>query len=750
VTEARRFLVRGIVQGVGFRPFVARLAGTHDLAGWVLNGGHGVEIHVEGRRAAIDAFAAALRSEAPPAARIVSVDAIATECAGSTAFLIRDSERRGAPTARISPDLPVCADCLTEMRDPQARRFEYPYINCTNCGPRFSIVCALPYDRERTTMAGWPLCAACAAEYRDRRDRRFHAEPVACPACGPRYRLVDADGAVLAREAPLARAAALLRGGALLAIKGVGGYHLACDAWNAAAVASLRERKYRKAKPFAVMAGDVATARRLVDMDAAAEALLTSSARPVVLVPARRTLPQVAPECRDLGVMLPYAPIHHLLFGAGAPQALVMTSANRSNEPIAFEDGDALDRLGGIADAFLAGDRPIARRLDDSVVRPGASGPLILRRGRGYAPGVVARLPAAAPILAVGADLKNTVTLVVRGEAIASQHIGDLEHLAAYDAFRATLRDLTAMYDVSWPQVVLAHDPHPHYASTAYALDLPASRRVAVQHHRAHIASVLAEREALATRVVGVAFDGTGYGDDGTIWGGEFLVGSVVEGFARAASLRPFPLAGGDAAARSPVQAAAGVLHGIDDLPDLLAPPFGFPDRYARARQLVAHGVRTVTCTSAGRLFDAVAALLGFTNGIEYEGQAAAWLEQLAWRVPRADPLPFELADVHLDLRAAVRAIVELRINGAEVPILARAFHETMAAAVAAMTRRLCEAHGIDVAVLSGGTFQNTLLVESIRRRLPAAVALWTNQHVPPNDGGISLGQAACAAVTLS
>src|SRR6185436_20051136 len=393
-------------------------------------------------------------------------------------------------------------------------------------------------------------------------------------------------------EEAIARAAQLLCNGGIVAVKGLGGYHLAADAGNAAAVAALRERKFRKEKPFAVMTRDLAAARSLVELDAAAEALLTGAARPIVLAPARRELPGVAPGNRDLGVMLPYTPLHHLLFAAAAPEVLVMTSANRSSEPIAYRDAEAVERLAGLADAFLVGERPIARRVDDSVARAGILGPVILRRARGYAPGAVARLPLQGPLLAVGADLKNTITLVVNGEAFVSQHIGDLQNYEAFVAFRETIRDLTAMYGVDEGELTVVHDLHPQYASTAFAQEIPARARLAVQHHRAHVASVLAERGAFEERVLAVALDGTGFGDDGAIWGGEFFVGSLTAGFERVGHLRTAVLPGGDAAAEHPVQAAAGFLADLDGLPDLTAPPFGFPQRYVKARELVAKGLR--------------------------------------------------------------------------------------------------------------------------------------------------------------
>ncbi len=796
--NARRLRVAGVVQGVGFRPFVYRLARDAGVTGWVRNGAGGVEIHVEGHAAALDRFVARLQAEPPAAARISQVEIAAATATGAVGFHIHDSAATDRPTARIAPDLPVCDACLAELADAADRRFRYPYINCTDCGPRYSLVLGLPYDRAQTTMREWPLCADCAGEYADPGERRFHAEPVACPACGPRYRLVRADGVAADGGASsvsddsggweaIVEAARLLAQGALVAVKGVGGYHLACDAVNGAAVAALRERKFRKEKPFAVMARDLAAARRAVELDAAGEALLVAAARPIVLAPARRDLDQVAPGNRDLGVMLPYTPLHHLLFAAGAPELLVMTSANRSSEPIAYRDAEALERLAGIADAFLVGERPIARRVDDSVARAGVLGPAILRRSRGYAPGIVARLPDAGPLLAVGADLKNTVTLVVGGEALVSQHVGDLDQLAALEAFRDTARDLVAMYGLRFEELTVVHDLHPQYASTLYARDLPARRTLAVQHHRAHVASVLAERGELARRVLGVALDGTGYGDDGTIWGGEVFCGSVAAGFERVAALRPAALPGGDAAALHPVQAAAGLLAEIDGLPDLLAAPFHFPARYTQARQLVDKGVRTFRTSSAGRLFDTAAALLGFTRAVSYEGQAAIWLEQLARAAPPVADLPFGVvapgpggagrdgaeaggmaygtggamggagagaagsaaagAILELDPRPALLALATERRRGRDVGELARAFHGAVAAGLAVCLVDLGAAHGVDTVVLSGGVFQNELLLGELARRLAAAgMAPWTNQQVPPNDGGISLGQAALVA----
>jgi hydrogenase maturation protein HypF len=737
--------VRGVVQGVGFRPFIYRLARQHGIAGWVLNGEEGVEIHAEAREDKLRAFVDGIRTQAPPAAVVSEINIQPAALEGLSGFIIRKSERHDKPTVRISPDLTVCDACLQELFDPADRRFRYPYINCTNCGPRFSVILALPYDRPNTTMKQWPLDDYCEAEYHDPANRRFHAQPVACPHCGPHYLLRDDNCAT--DNVAVQRTVQLLREGKIVAVKGLGGYHLACDAGNAAAVNSLRERKYRKEKPFAVMVRDVTAARDLVELSAEAEALLTSVARPIVLAPAKADLPGVAPDNDDLGVMLPYTPVHHLLFAAGAPDVLVMTSANRSSEPIAYEEQDAFERLAGVADAFLVGERPIARRVEDSVARVGACGPVILRRSRGYAPGAVTCLPIDRPLLAVGADLKNSVTLVVDGQAFVSQHIGDLDHYQAYRAFQETINDLLSMYEVNRDDLLIAHDAHPQYLSTNYSLELPAAKKIAVQHHRAHVASVLAEQIEWERRVLGVSFDGTGYGDDGTIWGGEFFSGSVREGFERVAHLRQASLPGGDAAAQYPVQAAAGFLAQIDGLPDLTQGPFHFPARYFQALELVRKDVRSFTTTSAGRLFDSAAALLGFTRNITFEGQAAMWVEVLARKSYSTATYPFPFADGELDFRPLLLAVAEDYKAGRDRHDIARTFQRAVAAGVATAVTQLRTQHRFQVVVLSGGVFQNDLLLADLRERLAGDdLEIWTNHAVPPNDGGISLGQAAMAA----
>jgi len=738
--------VRGVVQGVGFRPFVYRLARENTLAGWVLNGAEGVEIHLEGAAPSLDAFVRDLKIQAPPAARIseIAIERVALE--GFRDFSIRASERAEHPTVHISPDLAVCDACLEELFDPKNPRCGYPYINCTNCGPRYSVVLRLPYDRCNTTMQGWALDDYCSSEYHNPGDRRFHAQPVACAACGPNYFLQEGGETADRAEAAIDRAAYLLRDGKVLAVKGVGGYHLSCDARNPAAVTALRERKFRKEKPFAVMVRDLGMAQRLVQLSSEAQKLLCSIARPIILAPAKAKMTGVAPDNTELGVMLAYTPLHHLLFAAGAPEVLVMTSANRSSEPIAYEDEQARESLSQIADAFLVGARPIARRVEDSVVRDGVFGPTILRRSRGYSPGAVAVLPVEHPMLAVGPDLKNTITLVVDGQAFVSQHIGDLSHYDALRTFRETIQDLISMYEVSWDDLLVVHDCHPQYASTAHALELPAARKVPVQHHRAHIASVLAERGEWKKRVVGVSFDGTGYGDNGSIWGGEIFVGSVAAGFDRVAHLRATMLPGGDAAAQNPVQAAAGFLASIDDLPDLTTPPFSFPDRYRSSFELVRKNVRCFATTSVGRLFDTTAAIVGFTGPISFEGQAAIWLEQLARSSTTTESYRFPFEGSELDYRPLLQSAIRDRAQGRDPAEIARAFQRGVSSGLRDAILSICASNNIDTVVLSGGVFQNELLLEDIAAMLGGSICIWTNHAVPPNDGGVSLGQAALAA----
>jgi hydrogenase maturation protein HypF len=494
------------------------------------------------------------------------------------------------------------------------------------------------------------------------------------------------------------------------------------------------------------MVKDIEVARSLVDLVPEAESLMKSVARPIVLAPARVELSGVAPENDELGVMLPYTPLHHLLLASGAPEVLVLTSANRSSEPIAYRDDGALQDLSGIADAFLTGERPIARRVDESVARAGVFGPTILRRARGYAPSAVATLSSERPILALGADLKNAITLVVDGQAFVSQHIGDLDHYEAFRAFQETIEDLLSMYEIQRDELLVAHDAHPQYVSTTHAMGLRACDKRAVQHHRAHIASVIAERGAWDKRVIGVSFDGTGYGDDGTIWGGEIFAGSVREGFERVAHLRSAALPGGDAAASCPVQAAAGYLTQLGNLPDLTGHPFSFPPRYQDALQLVRKNVRTFSTTSMGRLFDTTAALLGFTREITFEGQAAMWLEHLARNAHQVDTYPFPFVGGELDFRPLLEGIIHDRLRRRDPRKIARALQRGIAVGLRNALIDLCGTQGIDTVVLSGGVFQNELLLSDLKVLLQGQrFQIWTNRAVPSNDGGISLGQAAIA-----
>jgi hydrogenase maturation protein HypF len=748
---ARRIRVHGVVQGIGFRPFIFRLAKRWNLNGWVLNGESGVEIHVEGDEDAIQAFLQEMTTRPPALAQLTDVKTEDTAVKGFQDFQIRQSTRNDRPTVHIPADLAVCSACLSELFDSANHRYLYPYINCTDCGPRYTVIECLPYDRPYTTMRAWPMCPACSAEYHEPMDRRFHAQPIACPECGPHYYVRWQEGEMHDDEKAIEKTAELLRSGRIIAIKGLGGYHLACDAENEEAVWELRRRKRRGEKPFALMAKDIETARTLIEVSAEEEELLMSSARPIVLARARRLLPGVAPDNSDLGVMLPYTPLHHLLFHFGAPDVLVMTSANRSSEPIVYQDEDALKCLQGIADAWLIGERPIARRVDDSVVRVSPFGPAVLRRARGYAPLPVAQLPSARPILAVGADLKNTVTLVVNGKAIMSQHLGDLDRYEAYTAFEQTVYDLLSMYDVPLEETLVAYDLHPDYRSTAFAHGLETYKHIGIQHHRAHVASVLAERNALEKQVIGVAFDGTGFGDDGAIWGGELFVGSATKGLERCGHLRYAMLPGGDAAARMPLQALAGFFVDELELAMNVGKRLSLPERFFTALKMVEKQLRTFPTTSVGRLFDAAAALLGFTGAITFEGQAAIWLEHLARTAPLEKVYPFPWDGKELDYRPLMKEMVEDRLNGKDAAVIARAFHRSVAEGVFSSVRSLGAAYGIDTVVLSGGVFQNSLLLADLKELfLKSDMHVWVGEGVPSNDGGISLGQAALVAVAQS
>jgi len=742
--------VEGVVQGVGFRPFVYSLATRLGLAGHVGNDSAGVFIEIEGPPPRVLDFLASLEHEAPPLARIETVRTTALAPSSGAGFSIVASEPGGRRQALISADTATCGDCLAELADPADRRFGYPFINCTNCGPRFTIVRDVPYDRPLTTMAGFGLCAECAAEYSDPADRRFHAQPVCCPACGPRLRLLDAVGSERDGD-PVGAAAALLAEGKVLAVKGLGGYHLAVDAGSEPAAAALRERKHREDKPFALMVADVEAAARLCEIDSTAASLLASGRRPIVLLPRRAdaaVAPAVAPGSRQLGVMLPYTPLHHLLIRAlGRP--MVLTSGNTSDEPIAYDDKDALARLAGIADAFCVHDRPIHMRADDSVVRGFRGREMIMRRSRGYAPEPVRlRAPFRRPVLGCGAELKSTFCLGKDDHAFVSHHIGDLENYETFRSFAEGIAHFRRLFAVT-PQVV-AHDLHPEYLSTKYALECDDVELVAVQHHHAHIASCLADNGEEGP-VIGVAFDGTGYGTDGTIWGGEFLIADLSD-FSRAGFLAPVPLPGGAAAIRQPWRMAAAYLSAA--YPE--GPPGSLGVRRRNARRwddvlaVARSGINSPLTSSAGRLFDAAAAVLGVRDAINYEGQAAVELEQLAdptstiggypARIEEGDQLRVIGADL-------IRAVAEDVRCGAALPVVAARFHDGVADAIARACAILRSRTGLGVVALSGGVFQNLLLLERTVSRLEAdGFRVLVHGRVPPNDGGISLGQAAVAA----
>jgi hydrogenase maturation protein HypF len=770
--EFQRWRVTGTVQGVGFRPFIYRLARSFELPGWVRNDLAGVTIEAWGAPEVLARFAAAIASEAPPAARVASVTlqdrGVGEAPVGFRIILSEELGGAGAVTA-ISPDLPVCDDCLREMRDPRDRRHGYPFINCTNCGPRYSIIEALPYDRPLTSMRAFPMCPACEAEYHDPGDRRFHAQPTACEACGPRVRylpssalagLLDPDpwrAEPYAEEAwqgdAIAAAVAALRAGQVLAIKGLGGYHLACDARSAVAVGALRARKFRKEKPFALMARDPSALDGVVVLDAAAAAALAGVARPIVLAPKGEVaLPEtLAPENAELGVMLPYTPLQHLLFDAGAPALLVMTSANRSSEPIEYRDAEALLQLAPLADAFLLGERPIVRRVDDSVTQVIAGRVAVARRARGYAPEPVLRdARFTHPRLALGAELKSSLALAVEGQVVVSHHLGDLTDLASFQAFQETVFDLCAMWRLDPATLPVVHDLHPHYASSRFAARLGGPRS-AVQHHRAHIASALAEHGLWETPVLGFAFDGAGLGDDGVVWGGEIFHGTLAGGLRRVGHLREVPLPGGDAAARTPRQAAIGFLSALGDVgvERVLRPPFDFdPAKVALVRQLIARGLHTPRTTSVGRLFDSVAALVGFDRRMSFEGQAAIALEALAREVIDDRPYPWPFADGVWDHAPLFEALLLEREAGVGVARIARRFHETLARGVLAAAAALRRQWPFEGIALSGGVFQNRLLLERVLT-LSALEGVTVVRHaaVPTNDGGVALGQLALAAV---
>ncbi|MFI0137899.1 carbamoyltransferase HypF [Streptomyces luteogriseus] len=757
----RRVTVRGTVQGVGFRPFVHRLATDLALAGFVSNTASGVLIEVEGPPDGVADFCDRLAAEPPPLAAVTGVGFEDLPVTGAeSTFGIRATDRSPGRTL-LPPDTATCPDCLRELADPADRRHRHPFVTCTHCGPRFTIATGMPYDRAVTTMAGFPMCAACAQEYGDPLDRRFHAQPVACPDCGPRLRLVPAAGNCGNEVRPargseaLASARALLAAGRIVAVKGLGGYHLACDATDARAVDTLRTRKARGGKPFAVMCADLDDVLRIADLSTSERAALTGSRRPIVLLRRRAEAgglaPGVCPGSPHLGVMLPYTPLHTLLFGLPGdppgPRVLVMTSGNRSGEPIVTDDDEALTRLAGLADAWLAHDRPIASPCDDSLLRVRPDGTeQVLRRSRGYVPRPL-RLPVPVrPALAVGGDLKNALCLGAGDQAWFGPHIGDMGDLAGLEAARRADAHLRGLTGVS-PEVIAA-DRHPGYHSTRWAARLAGHAPVQVQHHHAHIASAMAEHGLDGTTpVIGVAFDGTGYGEDGTVWGGEILLADYT-GFRRYARLSPAPLPGGDAGVANPCRLALARLWAAGlpwdaDLPCVTACA---PQELAVLQRQLSSGLACVPSSGMGRLFDAVSSLVGLCHRAGYEAQAALELEAAAASAWGADGSAYAFAD-GLDPAPLLGALVADLRRGTPAAVLAARFHRAVARAVAAVCRRARQDTGLATVALSGGVFANALLEEECARLLTEdGFAVLRHGEVPPNDGGLALGQLVVAA----
>jgi hydrogenase maturation protein HypF len=748
--------IPGVVQGIGFRPLVYRMAMRHGLAGSVRNCLQGALVELEGDEVALERLLDQLQASAPNADGYARCLVTWDEPRGVSTFAIEESVRNGTASLHPVPDLGVCEACLGELIDPRDRRRGYPLLTCTGCGPRFTIVHSLPYDRERTTMTAFSMCPACRREYEDPGDRRFHAENIACGDCGPRVGLRGPDGAVVAEPDPIGRTADVLRAGGVVAIKGVGGYHLACDARNGEAVTALRRRKRREAKPLAVMVADVLEARALCHVSDTEARLLASAARPIVLLATRAgagIAGEVAPGGRELGVILPYTPLHHLLLAAvGMP--LVMTSGNASDEPIAHRDADALTRLQGAVDLFLTHDRPIEVACDDSVARVVSGTPRLVRRSRGYVP-LAVRLPVTVPrpVLACGGELKSTFALVRDGEAFLSHHLGDLTSEAAFRGFVEAVGHFRRLFDLT-PEIV-AHDLHPAYRSTIYAQSLEGVERVAVQHHHAHIASCLADN-GVDRLVIGVAWDGSGYGADGHVWGGEFLLADLA-GFERVGHFEPVRMPGGDAAVREPWRMAAVFLRaGYGDAMANLDLAFMRrldPVAWRVLSRAADRGLNSPLTSSAGRLFDAVASLLGLRDRVGFEAQAAMELEALADR--EADIVyPTALAageTVVVRTTDVVRGVVDDLLREVPAAQIAARFHATLADVLLRVCERLRERTGIAAVALSGGVFQNAWLLKAAIERLDArGFEVYSHRQVPTNDGGLSLGQAAVAARRLA
>ncbi len=780
--QRQKILIQGIVQGVGFRPFVYGQALSRGLVGFVCNDSQGVTIEIEGSSEALDDFQQALHTKLPPLAHIDTLVTEPLQPLHEANFVIAHSSIGSERNALISPDVATCDDCLYELLDPTNRRYRYPFINCTNCGPRFTIVQDVPYDRSKTTMQVFPLCPACQMEYDDPLNRRFHAQPNACPVCGPQVQLLmgakdvinlQPEGSSPELSDSISLAAQYLANGAILAIKGLGGYHLACDALNGEAVQRLRQRKHRDAKPFALMTPDIATVRQLCSVSEAEAALLQSRRRPIVLLKQLKDnligtmAPAVAPAYDTLGIMLPYTPLHTLLLqafaeacGTGRPAVLVMTSGNLSDEPIAYQDDDAQQRLSSIADGMLSHNREIYMRCDDSVMRIVVDGEQFLRRSRGYAPEPIPLafdLPI--PLLACGGHLKNTFCLGKGRHAFVSHHIGDLENLETLTSFREGIEHFERLFAI-YPEAVV-YDLHPEYLATKYALDTDIPRKIGVQHHHAHIASVMAEH-GITEPVIGVAADGTGYGTDGAVWGCEIMAADL-QGFERLAHLRYIPLPGGEQAVRQPWRMAATYLSQAfgEAFLDIDIPFVRQLDRskWHMLSQMIVRGINSPPTSSLGRLFDAVAALLGLPVGVNtqlYEGQAAIELEIQAAQCMQQESYPFSIEvggdqiPALLDVAPMIHAIVSDIQQEVPVAIIANRFHRSIANLLANICDETRKKTGLNIVALSGGVFQNRQLLEQLLALLEDMhFQVYINRRVPSNDGGLCLGQIAIAAAQL-
>ncbi|EMI19358.1 (NiFe) hydrogenase maturation protein HypF [Rhodopirellula maiorica SM1] len=769
--QRRAITVTGIVQGVGFRPFVHSLASRYRLVGFVQNRSGEVQIEVEGAAAKLDQFIEQLQSHAPALSRINQLSWLPVPICGDACFRIVDSEQGLASQVFVSPDVAMCEDCRRELFDPADRRFRYPFLNCTQCGPRLTITDRAPYDRVNTTMAAFEMCAACRAEYENPRDRRFHAQPIACPDCGPRLQLLDENAKPITAEDPLTRFVAGLMQGKIGALKGIGGYHLVCLAKDDDVVTRLRKRKHRDQKPFAVMVGNSTLAARWCVINDAERELLQSPRRPIVCLRKRNRVPgisdTVAPTNASLGMMLPYSPLHALLMDCIGDQPLVMTSGNRRDEPMAYQDADAIERLCGIADCFLTHNRAICVRCDDSVTRVISGRESPLRRSRGDAPMPI-KLPFVCPqpILAVGGQLKNVFALASGDQAFLSHHIGDLDHLAAYESFGRDIALYERLLEIQ-PDVVV-HDLHPDYASTTYAVERAeqdSSCVFGVQHHHAHLASCMVEH-GIAGDVIGVIFDGSGYGSDETIWGGEFLVGGYPS-FKRAAQLRPVRLPGGDKATKEPWRVALSYFMQADcdceawqrEVNAAIRPSAVRPSAVRIVQQMIDRGFNSPWTSSAGRLFDAVAAIAGIRQTAHFEGQAAIELEAIALQVDGDETYPIEPLQQTaewtsscqvVDTRPLIRSVVADGANKIDKAIIARRFHNTLAAMTVQTCIQIANSTSINRIVLSGGAFTNTLLSSLVVAQLQSkGLSVFVHQRVPANDGGLCLGQLAIAAHSL-